>query len=125
MSVTAALADVTAALEASGLRVAIRDGDITPPVVYVRIGTVSDQGAPLAGGTLTQFYLYFIPIRGVDNLAGDAETLDTLYSALSPLAWADLTTTASSVTVKTDTWPCYRLDLSVAALAAALTPKGS
>lgn len=125
MSVTAALADVVAALEASGLRVAVRDGDITPPVVYIRIGTVSDQGAPLAGGTLTQFYLYLIPIRGVDNIAGDAEALDTLYAALSPLAWADLTATASSVTVKNDTWPCYRLDLSIAATAAVITVKGS
>ena len=118
MSITAALADVVAALEASGLRVAVRDGDITPPCVYIRIGTVSDQGAVLAGGTLTQFYVYFIPIRGVDNIGGDAEALDTLYAALSPIAWANLTATASSVTVKNDTWPCYRLDLSVAAAAA-------
>jgi hypothetical protein len=123
MSIAAALAEVVAAVEAAGVRVAIRDGDITPPAVYIRIGSVSDQGVPLAGGTMTGFYLYFIPIRGVDNLAGDADTLDALYAALAPLAWADLTATASSVTVKNDTWPCYRLDLSVAD-AAALISKG-
>ena len=96
MSVAAAVAELVAALEGTGLRVAVRDGDITPPVVYVRIGTVSDAGAPLAGGTLCGFYVYYIPIRGVDNLAGDAEALDALYAALSPLAWADLNATAST-----------------------------
>lgn len=118
MSVAAAVVELVAALESTGLRVAVRDGDLTPPVVYVRIGTVSDAGAPLAGGTMTVFYAYYIPIRGVDNLAGDADALDALFAALSPLAWADVAATASSVTVKNDTWPCYRLDVSTAGLSA-------
>jgi hypothetical protein len=120
VSVAAALAELVDALDAADIRVALRDGDITPPVCYVRIGTVTDSGTVLAGGTLTGFYLYYIPIRGVDNLAGDADALDALYDALTPLAWTELTTVASSVTVKNDTWPCYRLDVSCAGVPAAL-----
>ena len=115
MSITAAVDELVAALESSGVRVAVRDGDITPPVAYVRIGSVSDAGVPLTGGTLTVFYVYYIPVRGVDNLAGDAAALDAIYAALSPLTWAELAATASSVTVKNDTWPCYRLDVSLCA----------
>lgn len=110
MSVTGALEVLTAALEAAGLRVAVRDGDITPPVVYVRIGAVSDMGAPLAGDTVTTFWVHYIPVRGVDNLTGDADALDRIYAALSPLTSAELAATASSVTAKGEPWPCYRID---------------
>lgn len=120
MTVAAALTELTAALEAAGIRVAVRDGDITPPVAYVRIGTVSDAGGVLTGNTLTMFYLHYIPIRGVDNLAGDADALDALYDALSPIAWGELTATETSVTVRNDTWPCYRLDVSLAGVSAAI-----
>jgi hypothetical protein len=111
VSVTGALATLTAALEAAGVRVAIRDGDITPPVAYVRIGAVSDLGAPLDGDTVTTFWVHYIPVRGVDNLAGDADALDRIYAALSPLTTAELATAASSVTAKGEPWPCYRLDV--------------
>lgn len=124
MSVAAAAAELIEALESSGLRVAVRDGDITPPCAYIRIGTVSDAGVPLDGATLTLFYVYYIPIRGVDNLPGDAAALDALYTALTPLAWTELTTTSSSVTIKNDSWPCYRLDVSCAGVTAALPLKG-
>jgi hypothetical protein len=119
VSVAAALSDLLAALEGSGLRVAVRDGDITPPVVYVRIGTVSDAGAVLAGGTMTGFYLYYIPIRGVDNLTADAESLDVIYRAVTPIAWSEVAATATSLSVKNDSWPCYRLDVSCMAVTAA------
>lgn len=120
MTISATVTDLVAALEDAGLRVAVRDGDITPPVVYVRIGTVSDLGGPLAGALTTVFYVYYIPIRGVDNLAGDAAALDQIYAALSPITWAELTATASSVTVKNETWPAYRLDVALAAVPASL-----
>ncbi|HEY2303241.1 MAG TPA: hypothetical protein VGH66_15180 [Acidimicrobiales bacterium] len=119
MSFVAAYADVVAVLEAAGLRVAQRDGDITPPVVYIGRGTLTDAGAPLAGGRILGAYLYFIPVRGVDNMAGDLETLDVMYDALSPIAWAPLNATWSSVTVKADTWPCWRIDMSAASVTTA------
>jgi hypothetical protein len=125
VSVAAAVDELVDALEAAGLRVAVRDGDITPPCVYVRIGTVTEAGAPLSGGQVTLFYVYLIPIRGVDNLAGDADALDSVYAALSPLAWAEIVTTATSVTVRNDTWPCYRLDVSLAGLSGASLGKVS
>jgi hypothetical protein len=121
MSVAAAVAELVDALTAAGLRVAVRDGDITPPVVYVRIGTVGQTGIPLSGGQLTLFYLYVIPVRGVDNLAGDADLLDQVYAALEPIAWTEITATATSLTVRNDTWPGYRLDVSVAGLSTAST----
>ncbi|HZZ55697.1 MAG TPA: hypothetical protein VFE26_15600 [Trebonia sp.] len=119
MSFVAAYADVVAVLEAAGVRVAQRDGDITPPVVYIGRGTLTDAGAPLAGGRILGAYLYFIPVRGVDNMAGDLETLDVIYDALSPIAWAPLNATWSSVTVKSDTWPCWRIDMSAASVTTA------
>ena len=95
MSFVAAYADVVTALEAAGLRVAQRDGDITPPIVYVGRGTLTDAGAPLAGGRILGAYLYYIPVRGVDNMTGDLEALDTIYDALTPIAWAPLNATWS------------------------------
>ena len=115
MTIRDAAADLVATLEAGGLRTAVRDGDITPPVVYIQIGTVSDAGAVLSGGTVVMFYVYYIPIRGIDNLAGDADALDALYTALTPLAWAELAGTRTSVTIKNETWPCYRLDVALMA----------
>ena len=56
MSVTATVWAVGAALSAAGLRLAVRDGDITPPVIYLRIGQVTDSGQVLAGGTVTTMY---------------------------------------------------------------------
>jgi hypothetical protein len=126
VSVTAALAELVTALGAAGLRVAVRDGDITPPVVYIRIGTASDAGGPLTGSPMTVFYVHYIPIRGVENLAGDADALDTIFAALTPLTWTELTATNTSVTVKNDSWPCYRLDAALPGVtaAAAALPKG-
>jgi hypothetical protein len=113
VSIREAADDLVAALEAAGLRAAVRDGDITPPVVYLQIGTVSDAGAVLSGGTVVVFYVYYLPIRGIDNLAGDADALDAIYGALEPLAWAELAATRTSVTIKNETWPCYRLDVAL------------
>lgn len=124
MSIAAAAAQLVAALEAAGLRVAVRDGDLTPPCVYVpRPGTTSDAGVPLAGGRLAVFYVYYVPIRGVDNLAGDCAALDAIYDAVTPISFAEVAGTFSSVTVKNDSWPCYRLDVSMLGVPAALTRK--
>jgi hypothetical protein len=112
---------VVDALTAAGLRVAERYGDITPPVCYLQIGTVSTAGGVLAGATVTTLYVYYIPVRGVDNLAGDAGGLDRLFAAVTPLAVADLVATRTSVTVNADTWPCYRADLAVLATETAAT----
>lgn len=115
MSVAASVAALVDALEGAGIRVAVRSGEITPPVVLIHIGTISDSGVNLGGSaTLTTFYAYYIPVRGVDNLMGDAEALDAIYAALDPIVWAPVSAAAASVTVKTDTWPCYRLDVSLA-----------
>jgi hypothetical protein len=118
VTVADSAAELVAALEAAGLRVAVRDGDITPPVVYIRIGTGSSIGGSLAVPATTVFYVYYIPVRGVDNLTGDAAALDTVMEALTSITWAEVTFTASSVTVKNETWPCYRLDVALAATAA-------
>ena len=124
MSISAAVLAVVDALETAGLRVAVRDGDLTPPCVYIKIGTTTDAGVPLTGGVLTTFYVYYVPVRGVDNLAGDAAALDQIYEALTPLTWTALAATASSVTVKNDTWPCYRLDVATVGLSPAAALKG-
>jgi hypothetical protein len=110
------VAEVVAALEAAGLRVAERSGDITPPVCYLQLGQVTNAGTMLAGGILTTLYVHYIPVRGLDNLAGDAEALDALYAALGPLAALDLVATRTSVTITNDTWPCYRADLTALAV---------
>ena len=87
-------------------------------MVYLQIGTGTDDGVTLTGTLLHTLYLYWIPIRGIDNLAGDAAAIDAIDGAVSPLTWTPLTSTASSVTVKNDTWPCYRFDVALAGLAA-------
>jgi hypothetical protein len=116
VSVAAAAAQLVDALEAAGLRVAVRDGDITPPCVYIQIGTTSDANGPFAGATGAVFYVYYIPIRGIDNLTGDAEAIDAIYAALGPITWAELTGTRTSVTVANTSWPAYRFDASIIAL---------
>ena len=125
MSFVAAHADIVAALEAAGLRVAVRDGDITPAIVYIGRGTLTDAGAPLAGGRVLGAYLYYIPVRGVDNMVGDLEALDAIYDALSPIAWAPLNATWSSVTVQNVSWPAWRIDMSAASVVAASTLRGT
>jgi hypothetical protein len=115
-----AIAAMIEALEAAGLRVAERSGDITPPCCYLHIGSVTDAGGPLAGGVTVTVYVFYIPVRGVDTLIADAQALDALYAALAPLTAAELACTRTSVTVNNDTWPAYRAD--VAALSAAFIP---
>jgi hypothetical protein len=114
-----ALNAVVAALEAEGLRTSLRSGDITPPVCHLQIGQVAENGSVLVGGVVVTFYVHYIPVRGVDNLAGDADALDAVYRALAPMAVTDLVTVKTSVTVYNDTWPCYRSDLAAMALATA------
>ena len=120
MSFAAAFTAVVDALEEAGLRVAQRDGDITPPCVYMGRGTATDVGAPLAGGRLAVFYLYYIPVRGVDNMLGDYQALDSIYDALGPVAYAEVAATWSSVTVKNDSWPAWRIDTTALAVPAVL-----
>ena len=111
-----ALAAAVAAIEAHGLRVALRSGDITPPVVYIQIGTATDMGGPLEGGRIPTFWAYYIPVRGLDNATGDAAALDALYDALSPITAAEMVVTRTSVTVNNETWPAYRADAAILAL---------
>jgi hypothetical protein len=118
VSIAAALDTLTEALEAAGLRVALRPGDITPPVVYIRIGSGTDTGGPLENARVATFYAYAIPVRGAESTLGDAAMLDTVYQALTPITWEALPFTNSSVTVGTDTWPCYRFDVALAGIPA-------
>jgi hypothetical protein len=111
-SITAA----TDALEAQGLRVAVRSGDLTPPCCYVQLGGVTDDGGPLAGGLVSTLWVFWLPVRGVENLPADAAALDSLYAALTPLTMATLTVTRTSLTVSNDTWPGYRADVSLLAV---------
>ena len=104
------------ALEGEGLRVAIRSGDLTPPCVYVQIGGATDDGIVLAGGLVSTFWVYWVPIRGVENLTADAAALDAMFAALSPLASSTLTATRTSLTVSNDTWPAYRADAQILAV---------
>jgi hypothetical protein len=108
--------ELVAALEAAGLRVAEKAGDITPPVCYLRIGQGTDAGGPLAGGVVVTFFVHYIPIRGIDNPVGDAEALDAILGAVRPLAVAPLVFTWTSVSVLNESWPCYRFDLPALAL---------
>jgi hypothetical protein len=121
VTIADAVTAVADALEAAGCRVAVRSGDITPPVFYLRLGAVGEAGGTLAGALVPVLWAYYIPVRGVDNLPADAAALDAAYQALGPLAVAELTTTATSVTVIAETWPCYRLDVFVLSQPA-LTP---
>jgi hypothetical protein len=113
VSVAVTVALVVDALTAAGLRVAQRDGDITPPVTYIRIGQGTNGAITLAGGTSTVLWVYVIPVRGVDNLAGDADLLDIVITALEPLAAADLPYVSTTLNIRSETWPCYRFDLTV------------
>jgi hypothetical protein len=113
MSVAVTVAEVVDALAAAGLRVAVRDGDITPPVSYIKLGQGTDATITLAGGTSTVLWVYVIPVRGVDNLAGDADLLDIVLAALAPLSAAALTWVSTTLNIRSDTWPCYRFDLTV------------
>ena len=118
MSANAAYHELVDALEAAGLRVAVRDGDITPPVVYIEIGTTDTAGVPFVGGTVVVFYVHYIPVRGVDNLEGLTSAIDAINAALIPIAWANITGTRTNVTVKNDSWPCHRFDVSLAGVTA-------
>jgi hypothetical protein len=111
-----ALTMVAEALAGEGLRVAYRAGDLTPPVVYVRIANTEDAGVMFAGGLVVTFACYYIPIRGVDNAEGDADALDAIFRALRPLAVTALAAPYGSVTINQETWPCYRADLAALAL---------
>jgi hypothetical protein len=113
--IAAALDRLVAALEAAGLRVAVRAQDITPPVCLLHIGTVTDTGGPLEDATVVVFYVHYIPVRGVDNLAADAAGLDTLYGALTPISWGEMAANRTSVSVGSDVWPCYRIDVGLLA----------
>jgi hypothetical protein len=113
VSVSAAVSAVVAALGAAGQRVAVRGQDVTPPVCLVRIGSTTDAGPPMTGGIATTLWVFYVPIRGIDNLAGDAAALDDIYQALGPMTVAELAATASSVTVANETYACYRLDVTV------------
>lgn len=110
------IAAAVTALEAEGLRVAVRSGDLTPPCCYVQLGGVSDDGAPFSGGLVSTLWVYWVPVRGVENLTADAAALDSLYAALTPLTMSTLTATRTSLTVSNDTWPGYRADVSLLAL---------
>jgi hypothetical protein len=110
------VAAAVAALRAEGLVVAVRSGDLTPPCVYVQIGTAADAEGILADGTITGLWCYWIPVRGVENLDGDAAALDSMFAALRPLGAAAITATRTSLTVSNDTWPGYRVDVSVIAV---------
>jgi hypothetical protein len=126
VSYAGAVVDVINALEAAGLRTAVRGNDITPPVVYVLIGAGTSAGTVLAGTSMATLYVYYIPIRGSDNTADDADGLDAVEAALFPLVWADLVMTGqTSVTVRSDTWPAYRFDAVLAGQPASLASKGS
>ena len=118
MSANAAYHDLVDALVAAGLRVAVRDGDITPPVCYVEVGTTDTAGVPLIGGTIAVFYVHYIPVRGVDNLEALTQAIDAINGALTPIAWANITGTRTSVTVKNDSWPCHRFDVPLAGVTA-------
>jgi hypothetical protein len=111
------IAAAVEALEAAGLRVAERSGDITPPCCYLHIGSVTDNGGPLTGGLVVTLYVFYIPVRGTDTLIGDGQALDALYQALAPLASAEFPTTRTTVTVNQDTWPAYRADLAALTVA--------
>lgn len=106
------MADVTDALEAEGLRVARVSSDITPPVCYLKVGATTGAGAVLAGGKVVTVWVYYIPVRGVDNPTAEGAALDALHRALAPLGVADLTTSWTSLTLQSDTWPCHRADLT-------------
>jgi hypothetical protein len=127
VSYTADKAALIAVLEAAGLRVATRAGDITPPVVLIEtVGTTTDQGGVLENSQAGVWYVYWIPIRGVSNLDADCDALDTIYPAIRPLTVAATTSVWSSVTVANDTWPARRFDIPLAGIAApALTLKGT
>jgi hypothetical protein len=124
---SADLAALTAVLEAAGLRVATRSGDITPPVVLIEaVGTTTDEGGTLIDSHAGVWYVYFIPIRGVSNLAADCDALDAIYTAIAPITVGPTTSVWSSVTVNNDTWPARRFDIPLAGIAApALTLKGT
>jgi hypothetical protein len=111
-----AITAAVSALEAQGLRVAVRSGDLTPPCCYVQLGSVSDDAVPLAGGLISTLWVYWVPVRGVENLPADGAALDALYAALTPLTMSTLTVTRTSLTVSNDTWPGYRADVSLLAL---------
>lgn len=102
-----------AALRAQGLVVAVRSGDLTAPCIYVQIGGATDAEVTLAGGLVTTLWVYWIPVRGVENLAGDAAALDKVFLALAPLTYAATAATRTSLTVSNDTWPGYRVDVSI------------
>jgi hypothetical protein len=127
VSYTADLATLVDVLEAAGLRVATRAGDITPPVVFIETcGTTTDEGGTLVDSYAGVWYVYWIPVRGVSNLAADCEALDTVYPAISPITVAATTSVWSSVTVNNDTWPARRFDIPLAGVAApVLTLKGT
>jgi hypothetical protein len=111
-----AVAEVVTALMGAGQRVAVRSGDITPPVWYLQLGQTTNASTLLAGGVVVTLYVHYIPVRGLDNLDADSEALDVLYDTLGPLAVLDLVATRTSVTINNDTWPCYRADLAALAV---------
>jgi hypothetical protein len=113
VSVSDAVHEAAARLEAAGLRVALRSGDLTPPCVYLLIGAVSDAGVPFAGGTATTLWAYYVPVRTGDDVIRDADALDALLFALSPLALTELVASKTSLTVSNDTWPAYRADVAL------------
>jgi hypothetical protein len=111
-----AAAAVVEALAGEGLRVATRAADVSPPCVFVAIANTEDAGATFAGGLLVSMAVSYIPVRGVDNLDGDADGLDAVFRALRPLATRPLSAPRSSLTLSNETWPCYRAEVAALAL---------
>jgi hypothetical protein len=82
----------------------------------VQIGGATDTEVVLAGGLVSTFWVYWVPVRGVENLTADAAALDAMFAALSPISAAALTVTRTSLTVSNDTWPAYRADAQILAI---------
>ena len=107
MTPAEARAAVLAALTGQGLRVAGRGADITPPCVYVKRRGTASMEVMLAGGARSIFAVHWIPIRGVDDPAGEDDAHARILAALEPLAVETVDLEETSVSVGDTSWPCW------------------
>ena len=106
MTPAEARAALVAGLRAEGLKVAEIGQDVAPPCVYVKRKGSATEVVALAGGVRSIFAVHWIPVRGVEDPAGQDDAHAKILDACEPLAVEPVELDESSVTIGDQSWPC-------------------
>jgi hypothetical protein len=104
---------VEAALVEAGLRVALDEGDISPPCAYLELWTDDPETGTLDGSHPVTVAVHWIPVRGLRSFYADLDAADTIVAALVPFATVANMSRATVLVGETTSWPCLRWEAIV------------